>query len=119
MYGFLDHFTSPHLLCYCIMFVRLAAAGASSSEDISNRVLVPYERLFKSPDVDIVVKATVTAIKPNSIVLLESHKLCGPEIDYLVSLFRDILLIIGHRKEVPDMVQLNCTPIQQGRYAHS
>ena len=28
------------------MYVRLAAARASSSEDISDRVLVPYDKLF-------------------------------------------------------------------------
>ena len=36
------------------MFVRLAAARASSSEDISDRVLIPYDKLFKSPDVGVV-----------------------------------------------------------------
>jgi len=81
------------------MFVRLAAARASSSEDISDRVLVPYDKLFKSPDVGIVVKSSVTAIKPHSVVLSEPHKLFGPEIefDYLVSPFRKNSLMTGHR----------------------
>ena len=76
------------------MFIRLAAARASSSEDISDRVLVPYDKLFKSPD-GVVLKA----IKPHSVVLSEPHKLFGPEIDfdYLVSLFRETLLMIRHR----------------------
>ena len=81
------------------MFIRLAAARASSSEDISDQVLVPYDRLFKSPDVGLVVKASVTKIKPHSVVLSEPHKLFGLEIDfdYLVSLFRRTSLMIGHR----------------------
>ena len=81
------------------MYVRLAAARASSSEDISDRVLVPYDKLFKSPDVGIVVKSSVTAIKPHSVVLSQPHKLFGPEIefDYLVSPFRENLLMTGHR----------------------
>jgi NADH dehydrogenase FAD-containing subunit len=81
------------------MFIRLAAARASSSEDISDRVLVPYDKLFKSPDVGVVLKASATAIKPHSVVLSEPHKLFGPEIDfdYLVLHPRETLLMIGHR----------------------
>jgi NADH dehydrogenase FAD-containing subunit len=68
-------------------YLRMAAARASASEDISEQILVPYDRLFKSEDSGIVVKATVTQIKPHSVVLSEPHKLFGSEIDfdYLVS----------------------------------
>jgi NADH dehydrogenase FAD-containing subunit len=64
------------------MFARLGAVRAASSEDISERVLVPYDKLFKAPEDGVVVQASVTAIKPHSVVLSEPHKLFGSEIDF-------------------------------------
>lgn len=68
------------------MYIRLGAARASASEDISEQVLVPYDKLFNSPDIGVVVKASVTKINPHSVVLSEPHKSFGSEIefDYLV-----------------------------------
>jgi len=64
------------------MFLRLAAARASTSEDISDQVLVAYDRVFKSQDVGVVVKASVTQIKPHSVVISTPHDLFGSEIDF-------------------------------------
>jgi len=100
------------------MFVRLAAARASSSEDISDRVLVPYDKLFKSPDDGIVVKASVTSIKPHSVVLSEPHKLFGPEIDfeYLVEPFMQTFNNCrSSPQEAYGMIPLTCTPIRGKR----
>jgi NADH dehydrogenase FAD-containing subunit len=63
-------------------YVKLGAARAAASEDISDQILVPYDRLFKSPEAGVVVKASVTKINPHSVVLSEPHKLLGREIDF-------------------------------------
>ena len=70
------------------MYIKLAAARASSSEDIAEQVLVPYDKLFKSSEIGIVVKASVKTINPHSVVLSVPHKTFGYEIefDYLVCL---------------------------------
>jgi NADH dehydrogenase FAD-containing subunit len=80
------------------MYVRLAAARASASEDISEQVLVPYDKLFKSSDTGVVVKASVIKISPHSVVLSERHRSFGSEIefDYLVLNPFLALLIVGH-----------------------
>lgn len=81
------------------MYIRVAAARAASSEDIAEQVLVPYDKLFKSSETGIVVKASVKKINPHSVVLSEPHKRFGSEIefDYLVCLFECNLLIVGYR----------------------
>jgi NADH dehydrogenase FAD-containing subunit len=79
-------------------YVRLGAARASASEDIGEQVLVPYDRLFKSPDAGIVVKSLVTKINPHSVVLLEPDKLFGSEIEFDYLVFRSIVFSLtkGH-----------------------
>ena len=69
------------------MFLKLAGARAAASEDITNDILLPYNRLFKNEDQGVVVQASVTEIKPHSVVLSTPHKLFGSEIEfeYLVS----------------------------------
>jgi len=68
------------------MYVRVAAARASVSEDIAEKVLVPYDKLFKSPDIGVVIQASVSKINPDSVVLSAPHKLFESEVkfDYLV-----------------------------------
>jgi len=63
-------------------YLKLGAARAAASEDISEQVLVPYDRLFKSPEFGVVVKASVTKINPHSVVLSDPDKLFGNEVDF-------------------------------------
>jgi apoptosis-inducing factor 2 len=63
-------------------YVKIAGARAAASEDIADQILVPYDRLFKSPEAGVVVKSSVTKINPHSVVLSEPHKLVGSEIDF-------------------------------------
>jgi NADH dehydrogenase FAD-containing subunit len=63
-------------------YVKMGAARAAASEDISEQVLVPYDRLFKSPEAGVVVKATVTKINSHSVILSEPHKLFRNEVDF-------------------------------------
>jgi NADH dehydrogenase len=69
-------------------YVKLGGARAAASEDIADQILVPYDKLFKSPEVGVIVKSSVTKINPHSVVLSEPDKLFGSEIafDYLVQL---------------------------------
>src|SRR5579862_242223 len=71
------------------MYAKLAALRASTSEDIAEKVLLPYDKLFRSNDVGMVVKASVIEIKPHSVILSVPHKNFGSEIpfDYLVRSF--------------------------------
>jgi NADH:ubiquinone reductase (H+-translocating) len=64
------------------MYLRLAAARASASEDIAERVLVPYDKLFKSPETGVVVNASVSSVNPHSVTLSEPHETFGTEIDF-------------------------------------
>lgn len=64
------------------MYLRLAAARASTSEDIAEKVLVPYDNLFKSPDIGVVVRASVSKITPHSVTLSEPHETFGTKIDF-------------------------------------
>jgi|SRR5579859_7886705 len=68
------------------MYHRLGALRAAAAEDIAADVLIPYDRLFKSDKIGIVVKATVTQIKPHSVVISRPHAQFGSDIafDYLV-----------------------------------
>ena len=68
------------------MYVKLAALRAAASEDIAEQVLVPYTRFFKSEETGIVVQASVTTIKPHSVIISKPHKQFGSEVefDYLV-----------------------------------
>src|SRR5947207_1170040 len=64
------------------MYVMIAAARASASEDISEQILVPYDKLFKSPEIGVVVKASVTKINPHSVVLSQPDKSFGSEVEF-------------------------------------
>ena len=64
------------------MYARIAALRAATSEDIAEDALIPYDRLFASPDAGVVVKASVTQIKQHSVVISTPHKLFGSEIDF-------------------------------------
>jgi NADH dehydrogenase FAD-containing subunit len=64
------------------MYVKLGAARAAASEDISEKVLLPYDKLFKSEDIGIVVQASVTKINAHSVTLSKPHNLFGTEIDF-------------------------------------
>lgn len=68
------------------MYVKLGALRAAASEDIAEQILVPYTRFFKSEETGIVVQASVTTIKPHSVIISKPHKLFGSEVefDYLV-----------------------------------
>jgi len=72
-------------------YIKLAGARAAASEDISEQVLVPYDRLFKSPELGVVVKASVSKINPHSVVLSEPDTLFGSEVgfEYLVPVMDD------------------------------
>lgn len=63
-------------------YAKLGAARAAASEDISEQVLVPYDKLFNSPEIGVVVKASVTKINSRSAVLSEPHELFGTEVDF-------------------------------------
>jgi apoptosis-inducing factor 2 len=63
-------------------YVKLGGARAAASEDIADQILVPYDKLFKSPEAGVVVKSSVTKINPHSVVLSEPHKSFGSEIDF-------------------------------------
>lgn len=64
------------------MYVKLGALRAAASEDIAEQVLVPYDRLFKSEETGIVVQASVTTIKPHSVIISKPHRLFGSEIEF-------------------------------------
>jgi NADH dehydrogenase FAD-containing subunit len=65
---------------------KIAALRAAASEDIAEKILLPYDRLFNSETTGVVVRASVTDIKPHSVVLSKQHPKFGAEIsfDYLV-----------------------------------
>jgi len=68
------------------MYAKLGAARASTSEDIAERILIPYNKLFKSDATGIVVQASVTGIRPDSVAVDPPHANFGSDIgfDYLV-----------------------------------
>jgi NADH dehydrogenase FAD-containing subunit len=70
------------------MYVKLGAARAAASEDISDKVLLPYDKLFKSEDVGVVVQASVTKINAHSVTLSKPHNLFGTEIDFDYLVYR-------------------------------
>ena len=90
-------------------YQRLAALRASTSEDIGERVVVPYDKLFASESIGIVVKATVTAIKPHSVVLSTTHKKFGSEVpfEFLVRVI-DMQLTIGYCRR-KSLERTSCT----------
>ena len=68
------------------MYARLAALRAGASEDIAEKILIPYNRLFKSDATGVVVQAKVVDIKEHSVTLSAPHRQFGNEVpfDYLV-----------------------------------
>ena len=70
------------------MQMKLGSARAAASEDIGEKVLLPYNRLFKSEDIGVVLNASVTKVNTHSVVLSKPHKKFGKEVefDYLVCL---------------------------------
>jgi hypothetical protein len=65
---------------------KIAALRAAASEDIADKVLVPFDKFFKSDTTGIVVKASVTDINPHSVILSQPHQLFGAQVpfEYLV-----------------------------------
>lgn len=70
------------------MYARTAALRAATSEDIADDALIPYDKIFTSPDTGVVVKASVTQIKQHSVVISTPHKLFGSEIDFEYLVFQ-------------------------------
>jgi NADH dehydrogenase FAD-containing subunit len=98
------------------MFLKMAGARVSASEDIANDVLVAYNRLFKNAEQGVVVQASVTEIKPHSVVLSTPHKLFGSEIDFEYLVRKSHALLSDFRlspRAVAGMIRLNCTPLRK------
>lgn len=97
------------------MYIRLGAARASASEDIAEQVLVPYDKLFKSPDIGVVVQASVSKINPHSVVLSAPHKLFGSEVEFDYLVFETIIIASHSRSlqlEVPGRIPSTCIRLQ-------
>jgi NADH dehydrogenase FAD-containing subunit len=65
---------------------KIGALRAAAAENIADKVLVPYDKFFKSDTTGIVVKASVTEINPHSVTLSQPHQLFGEQVpfEYLV-----------------------------------
>jgi Pyridine nucleotide-disulphide oxidoreductase len=95
-------------------YVRLAAARVATSEDIAEQVLVPYDKLFKTPEQGVVVRAAVTEIKPHSVKLSQPHKLFGSEVEFdiLVCLCNPATDDRSLQLEVIGEILLTCTQLR-------
>jgi NADH dehydrogenase FAD-containing subunit len=73
---------------------RIGAARASTAEDLSEEILIPYDKLFKSDDLGVFVHASVAQIMAHSVVLASPDPSFGSEIpfDYLVRRNRSVLI---------------------------
>jgi NADH dehydrogenase FAD-containing subunit len=97
------------------MYARLGAARASASEDIAEQVLVPYDKLFKSLDIGVVIQASVSKINPRSVVLSAPHKSFGSEVEFDYLVFEAIVSIAYCRLlqlEVPGGIPSSCIRFQ-------
>jgi len=61
---------------------KIGVLRAVGGENISDRVLVPYDKLFSSPNIGIVVHASATEIKPHSVIISKPHSNFGSEIPF-------------------------------------
>jgi len=71
------------------MYAKIGAARAATAENLSESVLISYDKLFASEEIGVFVNATVTIITHNSVIFVSDHPSeFGSEVpfDYLVCL---------------------------------